>query len=112
MPVAAAGDSVAVIHSGWPATDGLADEVSVTLAGAKGGVTISDTTAEVLVPFAASPVYAAVSGFEPTGKVAIDSCAWPFTRFADPTDTPLLENATEPVALAGVTVAVKVTVPP
>ena len=112
MPVAVAGDTVAVSQSGRPAIDGLADVVSVRLEGVVAGVTICGTAAELLLPCVASPAYVAVSECCPAANVAIDTCASPPARLAVPTGTPLSKKITWPVAPAGDTVAVRVTAPP
>jgi hypothetical protein len=48
----------------------------------------------------------------PTGSVVIESCACPLLTLADPSEALPLKNCTDPVAMEGLTAAVRVIVDP
>ncbi len=67
--------TVSVKVTGWPKTDGLADDVRVLVVAAL--FTTCVTTADVLVVKFAFPRYTAVIGCEPTARIEVVNVALP-----------------------------------
>jgi len=104
LPVAVAGVTVAEKVTVWPATDGLREEPTVTVAAAFETDTV--TGAEVLPPLPASPLYTAVIEWAPTARFAAVAAAAPLLNADVPSTVAPSRNCTVPVAEAGVTEAV------
>jgi hypothetical protein len=107
VPVAAAGEIVAVNVTEEPYVDGFVEDVSVTVVFTL--LTVCVSTEEVLVLSFASPPYAAVIEFEPTAKVEMLNVAFPLLTFPVPNVVLPFLNVTVPVAVETERVAVNVT---
>jgi hypothetical protein len=107
VPVADAGDTVAVNIIVSHAVAGFTEEVSVTLEAA--WLTVCTTAAEVLPRSLGSPLYTAVMECVPTARVETANAAVPPVRVAAPMGVPPSRNCAVPVADTGDTAATKVT---
>ena len=87
-------------------SDGLGTDLSARL---EAVFTVRATGAEVLAALFASPPYEAVTLCAPEARVAIAKVATPAAKVAVPITLLPSRNCTLPVAVFGVTVAVKVT---
>jgi hypothetical protein len=114
LPVALAGNTMAVRVTGWPAFAGLGKAAMPVVVGLlpAAAATVTVTAREALPLKAVSPLYAAVRERVPAARMAVDSEAIPPVTFTVPIAAPPSLKVTVPVALEGVTVAVKVTVWP
>jgi len=93
----------------WPGVAGLGEAVRLVVVDA---FTISVTGADVLGLSAVSPPYTAVRLWLPTARLAVVVVALPLLSVAVPIGFVPSRKVTVPVALEGVTVAVRVTVCP
>jgi hypothetical protein len=107
VPVAVPGVTVAVKVTEVPAISGFELELNVVVEFTL--FTVWVNVEEVLELSLLSPPYAAVMGWEDTDKVEVLNVAVPLLSVPVPMDVPLSLNVTVPVAVPGVTVAVKVT---
>lgn len=110
FPVADDGITLAVRTTVWLGEDGLKEEVIVVVV-----VSVLTTwlsAVDVLVGNVPSPAYSAVMACVPAESVAETNTAMPFDRLKLPRDLSRSRNVTTPVAVAGETVAVKVTLCP
>jgi hypothetical protein len=74
-------------------------------------LTVCVSDPELVVSFA-SPLYVAVKKFDPTGMFVAANVATPLVKVPEPTEVSPSLKVTVPVAAAGVTVAVSVTLAP
>jgi hypothetical protein len=110
VPVAAPGVTVAVRVTGWPNEAGLGETVRTVVVFPL--ATVSITVAEVLVANLLSPPYTAESEWLPAGRLEVVKIAVPLLSVWLPIVAVPSMKFTDPVAPAGATVAVKVTVWP
>jgi hypothetical protein len=100
-------ETVALKVTGWPYTDGFAEDLTAVLVRAV--LTLWTRAELVLEAYLESPSYTAWTGLVPAGSSEVVNWAVPPLRVALPSAVPLLLKLTFPVAAFGVTVAVKVT---
>jgi hypothetical protein len=110
LPVAEAGETVAVNVTFCPDIAGLSDEVSAVAVLSL--LTVTVTAAEELPASLPSPLYTAAIERLPTARLEVENAADPLARFAVASTVAPSRNWTLPVAAAGVTEAVKVTLWP
>jgi hypothetical protein len=112
VPVAVAGDTLAVKMTAWLNCDGFNEEVNVTIGMTL--TTVCTTGVEMAAVSVASPLYAAVTECVPTERLEVVSAAAPpRVRVTGlPKGVVPSRNVTVPVAEAGVTVAANVTACP
>jgi hypothetical protein len=112
VPVAAEGATVAVRTTFWPGDEdaGATDRVVVVTA----GFTVSVTNTDLFAALLPSPLYEACNECKPTFRVDVVMVALPLLSVAEPRELPagLSRTDTVPVALAGLTAIVRVTVWP
>jgi hypothetical protein len=110
LPVAEAGETVAVTITLEPKIDGFADEVrSVEV---DTFFTVWVNAAELLGAFLAFPPYVAVREWDPGANIAVVRLALPRLRLIVPSVADPLLKVTLPVAVEGETFAVSVTLAP
>jgi hypothetical protein len=112
VPVAPAGNTMAVRVTGWPAFAGLGKAAMPVVVGPLPPATVTVKATEVLPLKALSPLYAAVSEWLPAARIEVESEAIPLFRVRIPIEPVPSLKVTVPVALEGLTVAVTVTVCP
>ena len=110
VPVAEAGVTVALKVTDCPSVDGFCDEVTAAVVGSC--EILCDSAGEVLGASFVSPMYAAVIVCVPTANEETDKDAFPPAIGAVPSAVVPSANCTVPVAVIGVTVAVKGTACP
>jgi hypothetical protein len=109
VPVAAAGETVAVNVTGAPDGDGFVEDVNAT---ADACSTFCVSVDEVLLLSFASPPYEALIECDPTTSVEVLKVALPLLIVPVPSIVLPSLNVTVPVAAEGETVAVNVTEDP
>jgi hypothetical protein len=111
-PVALIGVTVAVRVTGCPAAAGFGVAARLVVVELVASLITSVTEAEVLGPYVLSPLYDAVSVWLPLARVAVLKLADPPVRTTALSVVAPSLKVTVPVAAAGVTVAVRVTICP
>ena len=109
VPVALAGLTVAVRVTICPAAAELGVTSKPIAAGFVAGLITSATVADVLALLLESPLYDAVSVWLPTARLEVTSAAAPLDIATVPRVTAPSLNAMAPVALVGITTALRVT---
>jgi hypothetical protein len=112
LPVAVVGITMAFIVTCWPVTAGLGRAAIPVVVVAFAAATVTVTMADVLPLKARSPLYTAVREWLPAVRVAVANEADPLLRVPGPSAAVPSLKVTMPVAVDGLTVAVRVTVCP
>lgn len=112
VPVAPAGDTVAVNVTLSPKVEGFRDDESAVVVATTTPFTTCVTTDEVLPAWLASPLYTALIWWFPTDSVDVDNDAVAPLRLTVPSGLAPSKNCTVPVDPAGDTVAVNATLSP
>jgi hypothetical protein len=107
VPVLVAGVTAAVNVTVWPGVEEPGETERVIVDGAF--FTTRLASGEVLAPLLVSPSYDAVMSWVPTVKLETVMLAMPLLRFAVPSVVGPSLNVTVPLAVGGVTAAVRTT---